>query len=510
VKAEFKSAWSRKRGALAFLTVLLLLAPALGWTGTEAQIKLEQAKVEFSDGRYSEALKLLDEVVAEEPENGEAYHYAGLCMMAQDKPESAVPFLSKAASLISDDAGVHEDLAWARVESGDFEGAIDSANRALGIDGQSEAGSFYKGQGLMGQKKFGDALELFGSVLDSEVFGQAANYYSGMCLLNMGRTQEASGYFEQANKLDPATDLGRKAGDYAASLKEGVEPSTAKPWSARIRLLYQYDTNIVPVHDEDFLPEEVSDMEDGRGVLDLDARYKYYETNVASAYVRYTGYGSWQSEETDLNIMFHRGELGSSFRAAAGDVGLKLASRAYYATNYVDEERYSDNWQASPELTIYWVPEHYTRLVADVAGETFDEPGEDELDRDNSKWMASFYEHFLFNQGKVNTWIGYGYGEVNAEGDNYNRTDHRGHAGVVAMLPRNSQGVLILRFEERVYPDNDFDRHERRYVANASFQTPVYEALNAYCSVVYMNVDANEDALEYERWIYTAGLLANF
>ncbi|HUT55601.1 MAG TPA: tetratricopeptide repeat protein [bacterium] len=497
-------------GALVCLVALSFLFPALARGGTEAQIKLEQAKVQFSAQNYQEALGLLDAVVAEEPENAEAYHYAGLCQLGLDKPEAAIPLLTKAAELKPGDAGALEDLAWAQVMSGKLDDAIASADRALGVNPSSEPATLYKAQALMGQNKFGEAKPLLQKLEGSATYGQAALYYEGICAANLGQMDQAGGYFQRAAALGPDTELGKKAAANVSALEAGGVAGQAKPWSVRVRLLYQYDTNIVPVNNEDFLPEDVSHQEDGRAVLDLDARYKFVDTAEGNAYVRYGGYSNWQFRENSLNIMYHRGELGGSRDLKAGPTVIRVGAKAWYMVNYLDGDLYSNNWQATPEATFIWSRELRTRLTVDEAGETFDDPGEDDNDRDNTRTIVSIQQHFFLADGKVNTWIGYGYGAVNASGDNYNRVDNLGHAGLMASLPRKSVAALIYRYEYRDYPDSAFDRREVRNTVNASLQVPVYKQLSAYASVVYMSVDANLEQLEYERWIYTLGMMADF
>jgi tetratricopeptide (TPR) repeat protein len=471
---------------------------------------LEQAKVKFSEKKYDEALALLDQVVAEEPDNGEAYHYAGLCQLAKDKPEAAVPLLKKAAELNPKDAGALEDLAWAQVLTGSFDDAIASADQALALNPAGEAAVLYKGQALMGKNQFGQALPLFQKIQGSEVYGQAALYYAGVCSTRLGKTEDAAGYFKQAAAVNPDTELGKKAAENVRGLETGLGPAAAgKPFSIRLRLLYQYDTNIIPVNVDSPLPEEISHREDGRAVLDLNARYNLVDNEAAKAYVSYNGYANWQFQESSLNIMFHRADIGGSYDLKPGAMTVRVGGVAYYMAAFLDNDSYSNNWAASPEATFIWSNTLRTRLVVDVEGETFEDPGNDENDRDNQKTIISLYQHFYLAGGKVNTWIGYGYGMVNASGDNYNRIDSVGHAGLIASLPLKSQAALLFRYEDRDYPDNSFDRHEIRYTVNGSYKVPVYKQLSAYASVVYMSVDANIDLLEYERWIYTLGLVAD-
>jgi hypothetical protein len=83
-EGQVRTGESKVRGgirALVGFVALAVMAASPALAGTEAQIKIEQAKVQFSAKNYQEALTLLDAAVAEEPDNAEAYHYAGLCQL---------------------------------------------------------------------------------------------------------------------------------------------------------------------------------------------------------------------------------------------------------------------------------------------------------------------------------------------------------------------------------------------------------------------------------------------
>ncbi len=503
---------SKVRGgirALVGFVALAVMAASPALAGTEAQIKIEQAKVQFSAKNYQEALTLLDAAVAEEPDNAEAYHYAGLCQLGLGKPEAAVPLLRKATELKAGDAGAWEDLAWGQVMSGKFGDAIAAADQALAVKPSDEAARLYKAQALMGQGKFGDAVPLLQGLEGSATYGQSALYYEGVSLTHQGKTEQAAGCFERSAAKDPATDLGKKAAANASALKAGGGAEAAKPWSVRFRVLYQYDSNVIPMNVDTPLPSEISHREDSRTVVDLDARWKFIDTAAGNAYVRYLGYANWQYQDSPLDIMFHRGELGGSFDIPAGGAKVRIGAKAYYMAAYLDNDHYLDDWVGSPQVTFIWNRVLRTRLEYEYSGETFDEtPVSKDNNRDNNLNTFSIYQHFLLADGKVNTWIGYGYGQASAKGQNYNLADQMGHAGVMARLPRDAVAAVVFRFEERNYPDNSFDRFEHRWYANGSLQAPIYKQLSVYGGVVYTSVDANQKDLEYTRWIYTLGLMA--
>src|SRR5260370_2682803 len=95
-----------RRALLALLLALDLLAanatllavgagPALAQQ-SEADVFVAQAILAYDARRYDEALSLLKEALAQDPNNVEALYYSGLVLMAQQKTEQAVEVLEKA------------------------------------------------------------------------------------------------------------------------------------------------------------------------------------------------------------------------------------------------------------------------------------------------------------------------------------------------------------------------------------------------------------------------------
>ena len=94
-----------RRALLALLLALDLLAanatlltaprPAAAQQ-SEADVFVAQAILAYDARRYDEALSLLQEALAQDPNNVEALYYSGLVLMAQQKTEQAVEVLEKA------------------------------------------------------------------------------------------------------------------------------------------------------------------------------------------------------------------------------------------------------------------------------------------------------------------------------------------------------------------------------------------------------------------------------
>src|SRR5713101_9127999 len=87
---------------LSFLSLVIVLVTLL-WPAThalaqstEADVYVAQAVLEYSEGKYDEALANLRKALETEPDHVEALYLTGVVLMAKDQPAQATPFLEKA------------------------------------------------------------------------------------------------------------------------------------------------------------------------------------------------------------------------------------------------------------------------------------------------------------------------------------------------------------------------------------------------------------------------------
>jgi tetratricopeptide (TPR) repeat protein len=501
--------------------VLSMTLSASVHSGTGGLIKIEQAKVKFSAKDYKGALLLLEEAILDVSDNGDAHHYAGLCEMALGNEDDAIKYFEMARALKPEDSGAQTDTAWAAIETGDYKLAQEASKKALEIDSGNARARYLQGRAVLGQKEYETAYSIFQAVGTSEEYAQEGMFYSGLCLLKMGREEDANNSFKAAQSVDPDSPIGKEAARYLAGGGDD-----GKPWSVRLRLLYQYDSNILPAKDEDSLPldedgdEVFDDLDDYRFVTDIDARYNFLREENYGAQVRWVGYASFHAEEDQLNLLYNMAEV-SSYYDIDGDVPVKLASAVDYAIASIDGDAYSSIVQVSPEIFAYWTDSVVTRVKVDYMSESFDEDTVEELggsiadedDRDNTKVVVSLTQHLFTMDNNVNLWAGYSWGKADADGDHYNRVDNTAVLGMIALLPMDAMMALVYKYEVRDYTDSGEgdakDREDYVNQVNFSVQAPVYEWANIYAGMVFRNVESQWDEFEYERIVYTLGLLAD-
>ena len=494
--------------------IAILMAPGLLQAGAEAdrEVKLEQAKGAYLEGRFQDALTMLNEVLAAQPDNGEALRYAGLCQMRLSNPEAALLLLERAVELLPPASNADVDAAWAAAGAKQYDRARTYAERALARDPHNETASLLLAQALIGLGNFEEAIAALGPLLDSPTQGQAANYYTGICYTRLGLTEKALPFFEQAVTLGPDTPLGADAQKYAAMIRSGGAPEEAepqKPVSVRLRALFQYDSNLIPISSVDYLPVEIPRKDDIRLVADVDGRALLFNRNHATVSTRLYAYQGLQSEVRQFNLRYYLVSAKGTYTIGAGHP-LTLALGAGYYNAYMNDYFFNDGYRVTPEFVFAVHPRSSLILTCDLAQEKYSVPFDPEFDLDNRQWHVTLMQNLVLMDGRLNTWAGARWGHVSAEGDFYNRVDLAGIWGMIYNYPSRAQLSALANYEDRDYPTNFLGRHERRTTLSGSLAIPVYKNYDAYLGVIYSDIDANVSLFTYQRWIYSIGMQATF
>jgi tetratricopeptide (TPR) repeat protein len=502
----------RARAMLATAAVMaILMAPAVIQAGAVADraVKFEEAKAAYLEGRFQDALRMLDEVLAAGPDNGEALRYAGLCQMRLGNPEAALPLLERAVPLLPPASNTDVDAAWAAAGAKQYDRARTYAESALARDPANQTASLILAQALIGLGSFEEAIAVLAPLLDSPVEAQAANYYTGICYIRLGLTEKALPHFEQAVSLGPDNALGVDAAKYVAMIRAGGAPEEAqptKPVSVRVRALFQYDSNLIPISEIDYLPVEVGRKDDIRLVADLDGRAMLLNRDHATFSTRLYVYQGFQSEVHQYDLRYYLVSTKATYTIGP----LTMALGAGYSNAFMNENFYNDGFKVTPEFVFAVHPLSSIIITGDLAQEKYSAPFDPEFDLDNRQWHATLMQTLTLLDGRLNLWAGARWGRVFAEGDFYNRIDVAGLGGMIYTHPTRAQLSLLANYEDREYPTNFLDRHERRTTISGSLSIPVYENYDVYLGAIYSDIAANLGLFTYQRWIYSIGMQATF
>ena len=225
----------------------------------------------YQSGDYSTAAKNLRVAVEETKKDDPYAHYLfGLALWKSGQLDESEVVLVRAASMNEGSVRTWVNLARVRLDRRDFDGALESADRAISLDGGSADALHQRGRALDGLNRGDEAvasLEQARSLAPDNGF--IANTL-GYLLLRRGRPEVAVGHLEAARDRLPQVayvrnnlgvayerigDVHRAAEEFRAALQAGDSEGKASASLARIEPLLRDRIASQPV------PEEVQEAQ---------------------------------------------------------------------------------------------------------------------------------------------------------------------------------------------------------------------------------------------------------
>jgi Flp pilus assembly protein TadD len=111
-----------------FLVLLLALLSACGPSEEE---QLDQSRRHMQEGQYQEAIKTLDALLAENPQEATAYNMRGVAYLESGQPQDAVSDFSQAIRHNAQDYRFWFNRGNARLQTGDLANALLDYNEAI-------------------------------------------------------------------------------------------------------------------------------------------------------------------------------------------------------------------------------------------------------------------------------------------------------------------------------------------------------------------------------------------
>lgn len=179
-----------------------------GATATAASVrqrsaaKLSRARDWHGTGRFDDAAREYEAVLADEPEHAQALHLYGVLQYQRGATTEAESFLRRSIS-VEPHPRAHSDLGAILADSGRTDDALTQFNAALRIDPRDVQTLVRQGNTLLGLRRYGPALEVFDRALAVSPLVLDALCNRGSALRALGRLQEAVDTYERALMVDP-------------------------------------------------------------------------------------------------------------------------------------------------------------------------------------------------------------------------------------------------------------------------------------------------------------------
>ena len=470
-------------------------------------VKLEQAKVYLDQKQYSDAEQVLEELLKEHSGEWEVNYYMGLVKLSRGENDSAEKFLRTASQQAPEDLHIRLALALALVNQNKPELAKPELDKVLAKDPDNAKALFLRGVSSVQMNDCASADKDLNRAkqLDSAYKAQAS-YYLGVCAAQEGKSEEAKKQFDQAISAGAGTYWEDRAKQARAFVSE------KKPFFVSADIFYQYDSNIVPVAEEDALPEQVSNMDDSRTVVWLIGGYKPLIRDAGEIALEARFYDSWHFEEEDLNLLIAQAALNGFYNFKILDIPSRVYGQYMYQYAGLGED--NDYYSTTHRANLAWFIAESKTLITELnyqyQYEVFDEPGEGEFDRDNSSHQVMLGQHFYVWDNRLDLSVFARYRAVLADGKNYdaNRWGARAMARLVEW--NKLSGWIYFDYDNRDYFDSTYDREDDVYSGSLEVQYQVWKYLAIFAGASYSDYQSNIENYDYEREIYSAGIRASY
>ena len=457
-----------RRAALALLLVLdlfvvnaMLLAGAVGPAAaqqSEADVFVAQAILAYDARRYDEALSLLKEALAQDPNNVEALYYSGLVLMAQQKTDQAVEVLEKARARAPRDQSILFLLGVAYFALERYDQAEAPLTQVLNERPQTEGIGYYVGLIRYRKKDYQGALKAFRAETSKNPnIQQLVKFYSGLTLAILGLPEQAVAEVDAALKLQTGSALtgpAERIRDTLASAREAE-----RRFHAEVRVGFLYDSNVavVPQPSHDPTAESLRGRKTATpgelAALRLD--YAWLRRGPWESTVTYSFFQTYDNRLPSFNVQNHLVAGALSYRSAIGSMPFQVGTQ--YSWDYLSlgGDDFLQRHTATLFGTLVENKSNLTTLLARFQNKDFyATPGQlrDE-DRDARNWMIGGTHVFRFAQDRHYIRVGYQFDYEKADGRNYTYAGNRFLAGGQYTLP---WGSTRLKY--------DFDLHQRHYL----------------------------------------------
>ncbi|HXI62762.1 MAG TPA: tetratricopeptide repeat protein [Pyrinomonadaceae bacterium] len=190
-----------------FLSVLILQCAAIAQSQTSQDVGAlkQQASQLIDQSRYTEALPLLEKIIAAEPDNAQMHFYLGFALLAQtnitngEAAERALRVRARNAFIKSKELGNKDVLVDALIQSLPADGGV-----TAGVSPNIEANrAMMEAEASFAQGKMDDALRLYQKALGLDPNIYEAALFSGDVFMHKEDYAQAEVWYQKAIKINP-------------------------------------------------------------------------------------------------------------------------------------------------------------------------------------------------------------------------------------------------------------------------------------------------------------------
>lgn len=481
-----------------FFMTLIVLAPVSWGTPAawaqrgDANVLAANAAIAYDDKQYDEALNLLNQAIALDPQHERSLFYKGLVYLAQKKPQEAIEPLETIHQLQPNDLDIQHHLGVAYFAAGNYEKAQPLLEATYENNPSRDNIGYYTGFLRYRNKQYGNSVEAFGNNQSADPDIRQLNaFYRGLALGVLGLPSEALTELEQVQRTQAISPLTQSSIRIREALSAGQVFGTEKRFRFQISLGGFYDDNVsinpdpvntipvlIPPNDPNIVIQNLRGRNNSAHGFLTTARadYSFFREGPFEATATYSFFQSVNGNDLeDFNVQNHLVGASGFYRGVLFDLPYQLGLQYTYDYVFLDGDGFLSRHTPTlsttvlgPTLTLPGlgiVGNLSTFLYRYQVQTFFREAGNDDARfrgdlRDGYNNMLGFVHAFRLANDKLLLRIGYQYDNQATDGTAFAYKGNRLLTGGQLQLP---WGELSLRY--------DYDIHWRDYKNN---QTTVF------------------------------------
>lgn len=178
------------------------------------------AKTRYGKGEYDEALSILNDVLAIDPNYSEANKYTAYVYIEKKQYDKAEEYFRKVKT---DELNAEDYQKWSKiyVDKKEYAKAYELLDKAVSLDANDENTYFEYGKALFAEQKYGDARIKFAKAIELGILNVAAYVYAGICDFYLNEFEKGAEILTKSIELNPniASAYLWRANNYAGITK---------------------------------------------------------------------------------------------------------------------------------------------------------------------------------------------------------------------------------------------------------------------------------------------------
>ena len=423
---------------------------------SEGDVYLSIGILEYAEGNYKEAIANLEKARQLDPRDVGPPYYLGLAHNAQGDYATGLRFLEQARGLEPENLDVRFQIGLGHFAQRNYRAAQPEFQFVFDRNPRYENVGYYLGYVYYERRQFDRALPLFQqNVTADPQFRQLAQFYAGLALQNLGRSEEAVRQLALSAQTAPHTPLTDVATRLARSVETGVRDDQ------RFRLEFKvaglYDNNVTVAPNTNILGLRNITRESLGNLFSVQGNYDFYR----SANWRATaGFGFLQTLYY-MNDNFNLADFIPSLSVAYINTwgGMRYFTGLQYSYEYLTlgENQFLQRHTVGPYFSLEQNPNNLTQIQLQLQYKNFQfDPPVTEENRDAFNYLAGITHFFRFEQDRHYIKLGFTYDRDATIGGDYRYNGYQALVGFQVTLGWDVRVRVDGQFYWRYYPYDNF------------------------------------------------------